>query len=173
MDHAEVPGMNREQRLGRWIDLYSDQILKTCCLYLSDQHQAEDALQDTWIKAWKYMGEFERKAITNEKAWLFRIAVNTCKDYRRTAWFRHVDRKQTLEDLPPSLVAVQPEDRTLTLAVMDLPDKYKEIVLLYFYQGFTMQETADALGQSVSTVHRRLEQAEALLKDALEGGQSA
>ena len=173
MDHAEVPGMNREQRLGRWIDLYSDQILKTCCLYLSDQHQAEDALQDTWIKAWKYMGEFERKAITNEKAWLFRIAVNTCKDYRRTAWFCHVDRKQTLEDLPPSLVAVQPEDRTLTLAVMDLPDKYKEIVLLYFYQGFTMQETADALGQSVSTVHRRLEQAEALLKDALEGGQSA
>ena len=172
MDHAAVPGMNREQRLSQWIDLYSDQILKTCCLYLSDQHQAEDVLQDTWIKAWKYMGDFERKAVTNEKAWLFRIAVNTCKDYRRTAWFRHVDRKQTLEELPPSLVAVQPEDRTLTLAVMDLPDKYKEIVLLYFYQGFTMQETADALGQSVSTVHRRLEQAEALLKDALEGGEA-
>ena len=123
MGHVEVPGMDREQRLSRWIDLYSDQILKTCCLYLSDQSQAEDVLQDTWIKAWKYMGDFERKEIANEKAWLFRIAVNTCKDYRRTAWFRHVDRRRTPEDLPPSLVAVQPEDRTLALVVEGLPDK--------------------------------------------------
>ncbi len=172
MGHAEVPGMDREQRLSRWIDLYSDQILKTCCLYLSDRSQAEDVLQDTWIKAWKYMGDFERKEITNEKAWLFRIAVNTCKDYRRTAWFRHVDRKQTLEDLPPSLVAVQPEDRTLTLAVADLPDRYKELVLLYYYQGLTMQETADVLGMSLSAVNRRLKKAEELLKDALEGGEA-
>ena len=172
MEHAVVPGMSREQRLSRWIDLYSDQILKTCCLYVSDRQQAEDILQDTWIKAWKHMEDFERKEIANERAWLFRIAINTCRDYRRTAWFRHVDRKQALEDLPPSLTAVQPEDRSLTLAVMELPDKYKEIVLLYFYQGFTMQETADALGQSVSTVHRRLAQAQALLKDALEGGEA-
>ncbi len=51
MDRAEVPGMNREERLRRWIDAYSDTILKTCYLYLSDQGQAEDATQDTWIKA--------------------------------------------------------------------------------------------------------------------------
>ena len=172
MDRAEVPGMSREQRLSRWIDLYSDQILKTCCLYVSDRQQAEDILQDTWIKAWKHMEDFERKEIANERAWLFRIAINTCRDYRRTAWFCHVDRKQALEDLPPRLVAVNPEDRTLTLAVMDLPDRYKQIVLLYFFQGLTMQETAEALGQSVSTVHRRLEKAEALLKDALEGGEA-
>ena len=42
MDHAEVPSMSREQRLSRWIDLYSDTILKTCFLYLSDRQQAED-----------------------------------------------------------------------------------------------------------------------------------
>jgi RNA polymerase sigma-70 factor (ECF subfamily) len=98
MDHAEVPGlnrartadlpsqvsrtahenMNREQRLSRWIDLYSDTILKTCFLYLSDRQQAEDVLQDTWIKAWKHMEDIDRKGITNEKAWLLRIAINTC-----------------------------------------------------------------------------------------------
>ena len=172
MDRAEVPGMSREQRLSRWIELYSDQILKTCCLYLSDQHQAEDVLQDTWIKAWKHMDELERRGNSNERAWLYRIAVNTCKDYRRTAWFRHVDRKQALEDLPPALVAVQPEDRSLTLAVMELPERYKEIVLLYYYQGLTMQETAEALGQSVSAINRRLKKAQAFLKDALEGGEA-
>ncbi|MBQ9210394.1 MAG: RNA polymerase subunit sigma-24, partial [Clostridia bacterium] len=81
MERAEVPSMNREQRLSRWIEEYSDSILHTCFLYLSDQSQAEDATQDTWIKAWKHMSDFERQGIANEKAWLLRIAINTCKDY--------------------------------------------------------------------------------------------
>ena len=126
MERAAVPSMIREQRLNQWIEDYSDSILRTCFLYLSDQTQAEDATQDTWIKAWKHMDDFERKGIANEKAWLLRIAINTCKDYRRTAWFRHVDRSKALDELPPQLIAVEPEDRTLTLMVMDLPDRYKQ-----------------------------------------------
>ncbi|MBP5170351.1 MAG: sigma-70 family RNA polymerase sigma factor, partial [Oscillospiraceae bacterium] len=66
--------------------------------------------------------------------------------------------------------AVEPEDRTLTLMVMDLPDRYKQVILLHFFQGLTMQETADALGASQSTVHRRLKKAEELLKGSLTGG---
>jgi len=192
MDHAEVPGLNRartadlppkvsrtahenmnhEQRLSRWIDLYSDAILKTCFLYLSDRQQAEDVLQDTWIKAWKHMEDIDRKGISNEKAWLLRIAINTCKDYRRTAWFRHVDTRKAIEDLPARLVSSEPEDRTLTLIVMDLPERYKQIILLHYFQGLTLQETADVLGQSASTAHRRLKKAEALLKNALERGEA-
>ena len=114
MEHAAVPSMIREQRLNRWIEDYSDSIMRTCFLYLSDQTQAEDATQDTWIKAWKHMDDFERKGIVSEKAWLLRIAINTCKDYRRSAWFRHVDRSKALDELPPQLIAVEPEDRTLT-----------------------------------------------------------
>ena len=172
MDRAKVPSMNREQRLSRWIDLYSDAILKTCFLYLSDQQQAEDVLQDTWIKAWKHMEDIDRKEIANEKAWLLRIAINTCKDYHRTAWFHHVDSRKAIDDLPPRLVAAEPEDHTLTLIVMDLPERYKQIILLHYFQGLTLQETADVLGQSISTVHRRLKKAEALLREALEGGEA-
>ena len=170
MERAVVPGIIREQRLNQWIENYSDLILRTCFLYLSDQAQAEDATQDTWIKAWKHMDDFERKGIANEKAWLLRIAINTCKDYRRTAWFRHVDRSKALDELPPRLVAAEPEDRSLTLMVMDLPDRYKQVILLHFFQGLTMQETGEALGASQSTVHRRLKKAEELLKGALTGG---
>ena len=159
MDRAEVPSMSREQRLSEWIEDYSDTILRTCYLYLSDHSQAEDATQDTWIKAWKHMDDFERKKIVNEKAWLLRIAINTCKDYRRTSWFRHIDRKQSL-------------DETLTLLVMELPDRYKQVILLYYFQGLTMQETADALGSSQPSVQRRLKQAEALLKISLTGGEA-
>ena len=170
MEHAAVPGMIREQRLNEWIEAYSDPILRTCFLYLSDRGQAEDALQDTWIKAWKHMDEYEKNNIANDKAWLLRIAVNTCKDYRRSAWFRHIDRSKALDDLPPQLIAVAPEDRSLTLMVMDLPDRYKQVLLLYYFQGLTMQETADALGTSQATVSRRLEKAKELLKGSLTGG---
>lgn len=170
MEHAEVPSMSYEQKLSLWIEQYSDTILKTCFLYLADQSQAEDATQDTWIKVWKHMTDFDRHGIVNEKAWLLRIAINTCRDYRRTSWFRHVDQSKVLDELPPQLVAVEPEDRTLTLMVMDLPDRYKQVILLHFFQGLTMQETADALGASQSTVHRRLKKAEELLKGSLTGG---
>ena len=168
MEHAAVSGMSREQMLSEWIDQYSDAILKTCYLYLSDLQQAEDAMQDTWIKAWKHMEDLERNQIRSEKAWLLRIAINTCKDYRRTAWFRHVDRRKALEELPVRFTSAEPVDHSMTWIVMDLPDKYKQIVLLYFYQGLTIQETADALGMSVATAHRRLKKAEELLKEALE-----
>ena len=134
MEHAAVPGMDHEQRLRQWIASYSDMILRTCCLCLADPEQARDAAQDTWIKAWKHMDMFDRREIANEKAWLLRIAVNTCRDYRRTAWFRHIDRRQALEDLPPRLVAVEPEDHSLALTVMDLPDRYRQVILLYYYR---------------------------------------
>ena len=170
MEHAEVSGMDREQRLAEWIEEYSDSILRTCFLYLSDLGQAEDVMQDTWIKAWKHMSDYDQNGYTNEKAWLLRIAINTCKDYRRSAWFRHMDRKRALDELPPQLVAVEPEDHTLTLIIMDLPDRYKQVLLLYYFQGLTMLETARALGISQSTVQRRLKKAEELLKVSLEGG---
>ena len=171
MERAAVPSMIREQRLNQWIEDYSDSILRTCFLYLSDQTQAEDATQDTWIKAWKHMDDFERKGIANEKAWLLRIAINTCKDYRRTAWFRHVDRSKALDELPPGMMQTEMEDRNLTLVVMDLPDRYKQVVLLYYFQGLTQRETAHALGLSPAAVVRRLRAAEALLKQSLTGGE--
>ena len=171
MERAEVPSMNREERLSQWIDAYSDAILRTCFLYLSDQAQAEDALQDTWIKAWRHMGEYERKGVLNDKAWLMRIAINTCKDYRRTAWFRHIDNRKALDELPPRLLQVEHEDHSLSLMVMELPDRYKQVVLLHYFQGLTQRETAEALGLSPSAVLRRLRSAEALLKQSLTGGE--
>ena len=71
MERAAVPSMIREQRLNQWIEDYSDSILRTCFLYLSDQTQAEDATQDTWIKAWKHMDDFERKGID----WRFLLTI--------------------------------------------------------------------------------------------------
>lgn len=102
-----------------------------------------------------------------------RIAVNTCRDLRRSAWFRHTDRRTPAELFPAAAVRGEEQDRTLSSVVMAMPEKFKQVLLLYYYQGMTLQETGEALGLSVSAVGRRLKKAEALLKEEWTGGGEA
>ena len=172
VEHAVVPGDVRARRLEEWVDAYADAVLRVCYLYLGDYHLAQDARQDTFLKAWKAMAQYEKNAAGHEKAWLMRIAVNTCKDYRRGAWFRRVDKRTALEDLPLRLTAEDGQDRALTMDVMRLPDRLKQVILLHFYQNLTIQETAQALGIPKSTAYRRLARAEEELKETLTGGEA-
>ena len=158
-----------EHILENWVNVYSDQILRVCFLYLSDYALAEDALQDTWVKVWKALAQGSALP-ENEKAWLMSIAINTCRDYSRTAWFRHVDRRAALEELPEAILSCVQPDHSLSMTVMRLPAKNKQVVLLYFYQGLTLEETGKALGLSRSCVYRRLKKAEELLKVEWSGG---
>ncbi len=164
MGNAEVPGADHQ--LEAWIDRYADAILRVCFIYLRDRAQAEDAMQDTFIKAWRHIGQWNGQS---EKAWLMRIAVNTCHDYHRSKWFRHTDMTRELDELPPQTMAVPPEDHELLMDVYDLPEKEKQAILLYYYQEMTLQETADCLGISRSAVHKRLTKAQRLLRGRLEG----
>ena len=87
-----------QEELEYLMNHYGDEIMRFCTLQLKDPFQAEDAAQDTFIKAWKALDTFRNDS--SEKTWLIRIAVNTCRDYQRTGWFRHMDRRITPEDLP-------------------------------------------------------------------------
>lgn len=158
------------QRLEYLIDAYSDAILRTCFVYLADLSLAEDAMQDTFIRAWKHIDQLEGMA--HEKAWLMRIAINVCHDYHRSRWLKHIDARRSLEELPPRYVAVLPEDHDLLLEVCELPEKYKQVLLLYYYQELTLQETADSLHLSVSAVHKRLKKAQDMLRGRLTGRES-
>ncbi len=169
MQGAVVPSATREQQLEQLISLYADTILRTCFIYLSDRGQAEDAMQDTFLKAWKHLQQTGGPDIQNEKAWLLRIAMNTCHDYHRTKWFRHVDARKALDELPPRYLAVIPQDHSLLVDVCELPEKYKQVLLLYYYQEMNLQEVAGALNISRSSVHKRLKKAQELLKGRLIG----
>ena len=170
MEHAAVPSAVREQRLNHWIEAYADDVIKVCYISLSDRAQAEDAMQETFLKAWKSMAAHERKGVTNDKAWLLRIAVNVCRDYFRTGWFRHVDSRKSIDELPIREEAAEGGDRELAMDIQNLPFKYKQIILLYYYQGLNLREAAEALGISPATAQRQLKKAEALLKAGLTGG---
>lgn len=74
----------REEKLRHLMDVYGDGLKRLCCVYLRDLGLAEDAVQETFIKAYDHIDELLAGEIESAKAWLMRIAVNTCKDYRRT-----------------------------------------------------------------------------------------
>lgn len=154
----------------RWLELAMEQwevpLLRTCYLLVKDVALAEDAVQDTFVKAWQAHDHFRGEG--SEKSWLMRIAVNTCRDLRRGKWFRHVDRQVRMEDLPEPAETFQWEDDTVTRAILALPDGLRQVVTLRYYQGFTIQEAADILKLSRRTVHYRLKKAERLLKESLE-----
>lgn len=165
MEFASVPS---EIRLKEWISRYSDDVLRTCFVLLSDQSLAEDAMQDTFTKAWKNMSQFEGRENASPKTWLMRIAVNTCKDTLRSSWMRHIDRRQEIEALPLSIASCPEEKLALTQAIMALPPKLREIVLLYYYQDMSLRTCANVLGISAPTATRRLQQAQKKLRIQLE-----
>ena len=71
----------REQRVRQWMQDYGNILQRICFLYLSDASLAEDAVQETFFKAWKSIDQFEGRNGSSEKTWLTRIAINICKDY--------------------------------------------------------------------------------------------
>ncbi len=141
-------------------------LLRTCYLLLRDAALAEDAVQETFLKAWRAHDDYRREA--SEKTWLMRIAVNSCRDMLRGAWLRRVDHRVDMTDLPEPVVPFCEPDDTITRAILSLPDSLRQVVTLRYYQGFTVQEVADVLRIHRRTVHYRLEKAERALGAALE-----
>ena len=162
-----VPGRSPESALERLIRENQVPLKRLCYLYLHDLALAEDAVQETFLKAYRSLESFRGEA--SEKTYLTRIAINTCKDMLRTGWFRHVDRRVTAEELPARQEA-DPYHREVAAAVMNLPRKLREVVLLYYYRGLNMQETAEVLKISQPAVTGRLKRAREKLKTELKGG---
>ena len=104
----------REEKLRHLMDVYGDGLKRLCCVYLRDLGLAEDAVQETFIKAYDHIDELLAGEIESAKAWLMRIAVNTCKDTLRSSWMRHIDRRQEIEALPLSIVSCPEEKLALT-----------------------------------------------------------
>lgn len=166
MEVVTGPDISHEEKLAQLVAQYEVSLLRTCYMYLRDRELEEDATQETFLKAYKALPSFRGES--SEKTWLMRIAVNVCRDMRRSAWFRYVDRSVDMDLLanaakPPELG----EADDLTQAIMQLPPKYREVMLLHFYQDMTYREIAGVLNIAVSTVGRRVQQACGKLKRKL------
>lgn len=156
----------REEALARMVTQHEAALLRTCYMYFRDRGMAEDATQETFLKAYKALDTFRGES--SEKTWLMKIAINTCRDMKRNAWFRYMDRSVEIERLPqPAETDEWAEADDLAQAILKLPGRHKEVILLYFYQDMTIREIAAALDLSHSTVGKRIKAACQKLKKLL------
>ena len=144
---------------------HGDAIFRMCRLHLRDEALAEDATQETFLKAYRHLEQFRGEC--HARTWLTGIAINVCRDFLRTAWLRRVDRRVDISLLPECAQADEYPDATVLTQVMQLPARLREVILLRYYQQMTIQETADALHLGVSTVKARQKKANDVLREKL------
>lgn len=123
---------------------------------------AEDVVQDTFVQYYTSKKEFESEQ--HIRAWLMRVAVNKAKNINRTFWRRN---KISIEDYMETLVFETPAAETLFETVMQLPDKYRIVIHLYYYEEYAVREIAQILKLSESNVKIRLSRGRAMLKETL------
>ncbi len=159
--------LDPNQELERLVLRYQQPLLRTCFLYLRDRALAEDAVQETFLKAYRSLASFRGEC--SEKTWLMKIAMNTCCDLRRAHRLRRIDPRRILDLLPQAAEPFAQEEEALVTQVMQLPRKLREVILLYYYQDMTVTEIAVSLGISQSSVSGRLKRARGKLRALLEG----
>ena len=157
----------RGQTLERLMEEYGDRVMRTCLLFLQDRPLAEDASQETFIRAWRALDQLREGA--TEKAWLMKIAVNVCKSMLRSRSRRIPDAKAAADEMPEPGAPDRYPDHTVFDAVSALPVRYRSPVILCYYQGLSAGEIAGILHLPGATVRTRLARARALLRDELEG----
>lgn len=154
------------QAVEQWMREHGSSILRLCFVYLRDYHLAEDAMQETFLRAFRGYARF--RGDSSAKTWLSHIAVNVCKDINKSAWIRRVNRAVSLADLPEPATPPLEVDNTLIQSVMALPPRQREVVLLHYYMGLPVTEVADALSLSVPTVYKHMKKAQQALRIELE-----
>ncbi len=158
MDHAR-------HDVDRLMQQYGSQLLRLCTMLLHDASLAQDAVQDTFLRAYRRYDTWRGEA--SEKTWLTSIAVNVCRDYLRSPWFRHAMHDRDIDTLTSQHDDFTFPDSTVITEVMRLPLKYREVILLRYYQNLKQKDVADALHLTDRAVRLRLQKANAILSERL------
>lgn len=156
--------MRSEEQVNRAIDVYADTVKRICMLHLKNTSDTEDIFQEVFLKYALTSVSFESEE--HEKAWLIRVTINQCKD-----WMKRIFHRQTIRiDDVIALSAEQKEDYSDVLyAVLSLPQKYKDVVYLYYYEGYSAVEIGKMLGKNTNTIYTLLSRAKDKLREKLGG----
>ena len=158
--------MRSEREANLAIEKYADTVRRICFVHLKNYHDVEDVFQDVFLKYLLHDARFESEL--HEKAWLIRVAINACKDSLKSFFRRRVS---TIEELVTEPFHIDDDKRDVLDAVLRLPPKYKDVIYLFYYEGYSALEIASLLRKNENTVYTWLSRARAQLKTSL-GGES-
>lgn len=146
-----------EPDVSRILQTYGDMLYRTAYLLLGNPHDVQDILQEVLLRYMEKAPDFLSQ--DHEKAWLLRVASNCCKDCLR---FRKRHSYIDLELLKEFLPA--PEKQQFMREVYALPAKYKTVLILFYFEGYSAKEIAEITKVSENAVKKRLQRAREALK---------
>lgn len=158
--------MKNEQEARRALERYADTIRRICFIHLKNYADVEDVFQEVFLKYILYDRPFESDA--HEKAWLIRVAINACKDVLKSFFRKKV---YSIDDVNLEHFSIQENDHELLDSVLRLPPKYKDVIYLFYYEGYSAVEIAKIIGKPENTIYTWLNRARKELKQEL-GGES-
>ena len=147
----------KKEYVDKIVNKYSDMLFRVCYCILCSKTDAEDALQDTFVKLLTKAPAF--KSAEHEKAWLIKVATNVSKNMLMLRLRRNT---ATLEDI--SEIGVKDEDSEVFEAIMNLPVKNKIPMVLFYVEGYKTEEIAEIMQVSPEVVRKRLQKGRELLK---------
>lgn len=146
-----------ESEINRILQTYRNMLYRTAYILLGNPHDVQDTLQEVLLRYMEKAPEFVSSE--HEKAWFLRVTANCCKDCLR---FRKRHSYISLEELQEYLPAS--ENRQLLYELYALPTKWKTILLLYYFEGYSTREIAKITGLSENAVKKRLQRGRDALK---------
>lgn len=156
--------MRSEIETNHAIERYSNMIRRICLYHLKNSADTEDVFQMVFLKYLLYEGNFETEE--HEKAWFIRVTVNACRDYLKSFFRRQVI---SLEELSEEAASIPPEQAKVLDTVLAMPVKYKDVIYLHYYEGYSAAEIGRILGKKENTVYSLLSRGRAILKEMLGG----
>lgn len=144
---------------------YADMVYRLAVLNTKNRFEAEDAFQEVFLKL--YRNRHKIKDEEHLKAWLIRVTVNQCRSMAVSAWNKHTVSLETTEE-----IAQTPETEDYSAvyeAVRKLPEKYREVIYLYYYEELSVKEIAKLLNKREATVKTQLARGRKLLNQQLKG----
>ena len=153
-----------DERAEYLVRTYADAVLRIGHTWLGDMDDAKDICQTVLIGLLEDGRTFPDAG--QERAWVVRCAVNACKNWKKSAWFR---RRAPLEEgLHLGAEMPEPGESPVLEQVNALPPKYRQVLYLRYYEGYQVREIAELLGQSPALVSTHLARAKARLRQRLE-----
>ncbi len=156
--------MRSEAEAARAIDLYADTVKRICMVHVKNEADTEDIFQTVFLKYVLHTDAFASPA--HEKAWIITVTVNACRDLLRSVFRKKTVPLEKLKERPKEEEA---DHSDVLEAVRSLPEKYKDAVYLYYYEGYSAEEIGGILGKKTNTVYTLLARARQMLRVKLEG----
>ncbi|WP_455682290.1 RNA polymerase sigma factor [Thomasclavelia sp.] len=140
------------------VNQYSDMVTRIAIMNVKNVDDAKDCYQNVFMKLYCCNKEFD--SLEHLKAWLIRVTINECKDYQKQFWKRNID-------IDEIIIGKQDEKLIILPVIMKLASKYRNVLYLYYYEGYSTKEIAKILKVNVNTVKSQLIRGRKLLKKKL------